>query len=420
MKKPERVQIQNIFRSKVNRLLLLYALLVGSCSTNPYEGSINLRQDNPISLSDLFSEVRLVTLETTSESLISQIRQIAFHQSRFYILDSKQQMIFCFDKNGKFIFRISAQGNGPGEYNYLTDINVDTENGQLMLLDPAVARVHYYDLDGNFLKTVRIVTEKVMGLNRTFAINDSILLIASVTYEQFLFYNLNQVRVDTAYYTFDVPSTLEGFTPLNNVYQLEGRTYALPGLSQEMIDVSDISPVPYFTWCFGPDNNSEEQINRLLQEIRALQPMSGRLFHPLQAVGPGRILNHHIMAVFETPRFRIALVEYNNQLKHVVIDKKQEKIHVFHAFKEGIVLPGSFYSKHDFIIDFYPGMHHEAVSEEIRERMKSFYTDFPDELFDRRYSIFKPEILSEADKKTLNNHDEMTDNPVLVVYKFRE
>ena len=420
MKTLTRVQIENIFKSRVNSLLFLYALLVGSCSTQPHEGSINLRQDNPIPLAEMFSDVRLVTLETTSESLISQIRQIAYHQSRFYILDSQQQMIFCFDENGKFIFRIAAQGNGPGEYNYLTDINVDAQKGQLMLLDPAVARVHYYDLDGNFLQTVRIITEKVMGLNRTFAINDSILLITSITYEQLVFYNLNKAQVDSAYYSWDVQSTLEGFTPMRNVYQLEGSTFVLPGLSQEMMDVSDIRPVPYFAWCFGTDNNSDEQISRLLQEIRALEPMSGRLMHPMQGVGQGKILNHHIMGVSETPRFRIALVEHNNQLKHVVIDKMEDKTHVFHTFKEGVVLPGSFYLKHDFAIDFYPGMHHNPVSEERRERFKSYYPGFPDELFDRQSSSFKPEILSDADQKIFNNHDEMDENPMLIVYRFRE
>jgi len=420
MKTLTRVQIENFFKSRVNRLLLLYALLMGSCSSQPHEGSIDLRRDNPIPLSEMFSEVRLVTLETTSESLISDITQIAYHESRFYILDSRQQMIFCFDENGKFIFRIAAQGNGPGEYNYLTDINVDAKKGQLMLLDPAVARVHYYDLDGNFLKTVRIVTEKVMGLNRTFAINDSILLIASITYEQLLFYNLNQAQVDTAYYTWDVPSTLKGFLPTENVYQLEGRTYALPALSREMMDVSEIHPVPYFTWCFGPDNNSEEQITRLLEEIRGVQPRTAQLMFAFQSVGPGKILNHHITGVFETPRFRIALVEHNNQMKHVVIDKKDEKTYVFQTFEEGIILHPYFYMKHDYVIDCYPCMHYNHITDERRQQMKSFYSDFPDEYFDRFYLTFKPEILSEADRKIISNHDEMADNPVLVVYKFRE
>ena len=126
------------------------------------------------------------------------------------------------------------------------------------------------------------------------------------------------------------------------------------------------------------------------------------------------------MGVFETPRFRIALVEHNNQRKHVVMDKKDKKTHVFQTFEEGIILHPYFYMKHDYVIDCYPCIHYNHITDERRQQMKSFYSDFPDEYFDRYNFTFNPEILSEADQKILNNHDEMTDNPVLVVYKFRE
>ena len=414
------VKIKNILIQAIGKLVLLFAVLMVSCTTHSHEGSINLHQDNSIPLSELFSEVRLLPLETTPESFISQIREIVYHQSRFYILDSRLQKIFCFDENGKFLFRIAAQGKGPGEYSFIQSINVDAANQQLMLLDPATARVHYFDLDGNFVQTVRIITDKVMGLNRTFAINDSILLVASITYEQLLFYNLNQAKVDTAYYSWDVPSTLEGFMPGRNVYQLEGRTYALPALGREIMDVSDIEPIPYYTWCFGPDNNSDEQINRLLEEIRGLQPMSAKLMFPFQAVGPGKILNHHIMGVFETSRFRIAVVEHNNQLKHVVIDKQLDKTHVFQTFEEGIIMP-LFHNLHSrYAIDFYTNDTQLAYSEERKARIKSYYPDFPDEAFDRQPQTFTIEILNEADRQIISNHDEMTNNPVLVLYRFRE
>ena len=49
----------------------------------------NLDERDEISTKDLFSEIQLIPLETTPESLIRNITQIKFFEDRYYIRDPK-------------------------------------------------------------------------------------------------------------------------------------------------------------------------------------------------------------------------------------------------------------------------------------------------------------------------------------------
>ena len=81
-------------------------LLFFSCNKkdNTYQGkvlSVELKE-NELDPSHLFSKVEIIPLETTDESLITSIHQIIEYNNRFYILDDRIYVLFCFDKSGKF------------------------------------------------------------------------------------------------------------------------------------------------------------------------------------------------------------------------------------------------------------------------------------------------------------------------------
>ena len=59
--------------------------------------TVNLDERDEISTKDLFSEIQLIPLETTPESLIRNITQIKFFEDRYYIHDYSRSQIFVFD-----------------------------------------------------------------------------------------------------------------------------------------------------------------------------------------------------------------------------------------------------------------------------------------------------------------------------------
>ncbi len=165
--------------------MLITTLLFLGCSEEKAATSFDLTQDNPISVFDMFSEVSLIRLETTPESMIRDIWKVIYHKSHYYVLDRFSQQVFCFDEEGDFVFKISAQGKGPGEYHDINSIGVDTYNDRLILLDPVMQRVLLFDMNGNFIETHSIPTEMTMGYLQVFALNDSILLFTSITNNSF-------------------------------------------------------------------------------------------------------------------------------------------------------------------------------------------------------------------------------------------
>jgi len=388
-------------------IVFLFSLFLPyACQHRPSD-SIDLTREVPMSVFDLYSRVETIQLETPPDALIGSIRKIEYYDGFYYIIDVVTQQIFCFDKDGSFIFKIDDQGKGPGEYNYISDFAIDRHNNRMIVLEPPLGRVLIFDLKGNHISTRRIDTGKVMGFNKVFPINDSILLITSITYEQLVFYCLEEDKVIHTDFEIPVPGSLNPVGPQYYVYQFNGGTYALKALSREVYDISEVEPVPYFTWCFGENNNSDGQIDRLIDE-KTQKAREGGFTWRGELVGRGKILTKYIWKLFENSRFRFALLEYDNDFRHVVIDKESDETYVFSNFTEGISLAYNNSIQSDRVIAYETG---------TPERLQS---NRGEEFAHRRLDHFTMDILPEEDRKIVENHDEMHENPFLVVYFFKE
>lgn len=399
----------------LNRLALFFfsGIVFLSCTTSDYSSSIDLTKNHTVSVFDVFSDVKVIKLETMENNLINEIRRIQYYDSRYFILDERSQQIFCFDEDGSFVYKIDSQGRGQGEYHYITDFSIDEKNKQMVVLDPVVQRVHFFDLNGSFLSSHDIKSEKVLGLNKVYPLRDSLLLLISNTFERLQFFSLKDEKIIYADFTYDVPSTLHAFSPTDHIYFFDDKVLFLVPLSCEIVDVSVMVPEPYFTWCFGSNNNSEEQINRLLEEINVKMEIPEYILLPWQAVGKNKTLNHHIVKSFENNRLKIAAVEFDNDYKFVVIDKTNNQTLVFNSFKEGMRFPYE-HIQSDKVITFYkPEFGPREMSIIEREGLQDYF-------FGRNQSVYVPDILREDCRKIVENHDPITDNPFLVVYKFKE
>jgi hypothetical protein len=78
--------------------------------------------------------------------------EVIEHNEHLYIYDIHTAKAFIFDDKGKFVRQVSRQGQGPGEYSWLTSISVDKKNDVLHLIEP-VTRFHNFTLDGKYIET---------------------------------------------------------------------------------------------------------------------------------------------------------------------------------------------------------------------------------------------------------------------------
>jgi hypothetical protein len=150
---------------RVKRLCLLLIFL--SLSVDVYSqgkidsaGMTTLRIDpqsaRGANVSDVFSEVKFIPLETTKESLFGSISDLKIIKNQFVIYDYDTRSILIFANNGKFKTKIDAsripKDDGdkakPELYGYQTTV----ENGDTLLVIPTRRYFFYFDLTGKLVK----------------------------------------------------------------------------------------------------------------------------------------------------------------------------------------------------------------------------------------------------------------------------
>lgn len=105
---------------------------------------INLAKE--LDYNDYFVSVSLIPLETNEESLIAQIDKLYITDKHIVIFDQKAMNILLFGINGKFINKIGDKGNGPGEYLFFNDIQLDKNNSMIYAHERFQNCIHKYDL----------------------------------------------------------------------------------------------------------------------------------------------------------------------------------------------------------------------------------------------------------------------------------
>jgi hypothetical protein len=154
--------------TKYFTLFAAIILLFGACNTGSYPAFVDadnalvvsIKRDDilkNVKLSDFITDVRIVPLETTSESLIGQLDQIDFSNGDIVVLDyRKARAVYRFSKDGKFLNQIAQRGQGPGEHSALGDISVNPNNpNEIAILDQG-RKILIYKPDNTFLREIRV------------------------------------------------------------------------------------------------------------------------------------------------------------------------------------------------------------------------------------------------------------------------
>lgn len=141
-------------------IFILGLLLIG-CNSNQQESanhstihlSENVMEVAKLPLSDAVQKVDIVPLETTDESLLNDLGFVEVTDNSIFIYQRRTSEILRFSRDGKFLNKIGKQGQGPGEYTYISGLQIDENKGEVYAI--AVANgVLVYDLEGTFKRQV--------------------------------------------------------------------------------------------------------------------------------------------------------------------------------------------------------------------------------------------------------------------------
>ncbi len=117
--------------------------------------------------------------EGRKEYMFSEIGTITVDDGeRIYVSDRKEIHIKVFDKDGVYLNTIGRKGQGPGEFESISGIQI-THHPELMVFDMNIRRLSFFSLDGEFIRLKSIgeiqALELKMNSNENF-IADAVIL----------------------------------------------------------------------------------------------------------------------------------------------------------------------------------------------------------------------------------------------------
>ena len=139
-----------LFCLKLSLNLLCFYLLGCSSSNEKVITTFDIpKEAQPnFALSEIAESVEYISLETSDESFLSLIQEVKFYKDKFYVGDAGGK-ILVFDTNGKFLYRIGTEGEGPGEFFYVSSFVIDEKSEQLYLASGR--RLIAYTVDNEYV-----------------------------------------------------------------------------------------------------------------------------------------------------------------------------------------------------------------------------------------------------------------------------
>ncbi|MDR1745975.1 MAG: 6-bladed beta-propeller [Tannerella sp.] len=114
--------------------------------------AVNPMNSLTVTLNDLYSDCAFIKLETVSESLLSGVNSLYVFNNRIYIYNNRNGGgIYCFDMQGKYLYKIANIGQGPGETTFMMDFCIDESNDRMWIADNYM-KILKYDLNGHFIQ----------------------------------------------------------------------------------------------------------------------------------------------------------------------------------------------------------------------------------------------------------------------------
>ena len=115
---------------------------------------INIDNATTLNPKENFYEVCCIPLQTSQNSLIGEISKLYITNEYIIVVDQKYNNLLQFNKNGQFIRKIGAKGQGPNEYIMFNDVVFDYDTQKIYAYERYSKTMHVYNLNGELVETI--------------------------------------------------------------------------------------------------------------------------------------------------------------------------------------------------------------------------------------------------------------------------
>lgn len=156
-------------------------LLIGCSEMIDIEDStINFDQQKVDSLSSLIEGYKIIPLSNQKDYLTKQILKIQSENQKLFVLDrqSMSGRILIFDENGKAATKIDSEGRGPGEYIQIADFDLNLQEKEVIIADPANKKILRFSYSGTHLGS-KSVNHWIKNIDQLYLENNDPIVVTS-------------------------------------------------------------------------------------------------------------------------------------------------------------------------------------------------------------------------------------------------
>ena len=273
--------------------------------------------EHPIKLSEIIDTIEYLELKTPEDMIITTIHGIRPVED--FLLIKARQVLYKFTHMGDYVCTLGGKGQGPGEYTGVYDFDVDFRLRRIVVADDG--KTHYYDFEGNYLKS-----EKTETITR-FALTDTLKWICKPSPQIYPFrYVVLNANGDTLRTitnpNYGKSSRNEGgvygyrSTRECQFYRYQGQLYTKGQLDEDTVfRVEGIHRIPHIAFDFGSLHLPDQYAS----------------WYDYEAFEKNAMNYWQVPAVFEDDRYIYATVQRarwdddGDDFRYVMYDKKERK-----------------------------------------------------------------------------------------------
>lgn len=281
-------------------------------------------------LSDISTNVQYFPLQTTKNSLIGYVDKIVTCGNNIYIKNSYSE-ILCFDLEGNFLFKLNKTGRGPGEYSYITDFDISSDNKTLISLSNGKILIfNNNNYEFVFTKSINLKPPFPSKIDFLPGTNNILLSIDPMTGLEnsltlLIDFNGDTILLKPNYYRFEKKDKFIRGVANESLHYKFGKVLCF---KEEFCDTV------YFI---------DKELNRFLP--RLIIDSQGKGLSPIVRYDSEYAKNHGnqiywVKSIMEMPRFIIYTFEHNMSRYKVLYDKsieKKFKVAFIDALKDDII-----------------------------------------------------------------------------------
>ncbi|WP_455674321.1 6-bladed beta-propeller [Phocaeicola sp.] len=370
-------------------IALLMVCLMGCHSTKEKSEYPILAVDlnsAPAQMSDLFSKIEVIPLETSDSSLLTHPGKILDYKNLYFIFDLGTRKVSVYNYSGIYLYNIGSIGNGPGEYTYISDISINEEEGIIHLLAPFGYYLDY-STEGIFIEK-KVLPSENSNYQFLCDFNGSLLTWTSPSDNKSNCISVIHPQSMEIENTFGKGACiLKKFS--NNLYSYGNSIYHAQTLeSNNVYEVSKDSLKLAYRWDFGKDNIDMYNLGLTFEDDENIQVEEAKRLRKYIEDGT---IPYWIPRQFQNDKYYFANLRFAPWTnKNIFYRKSDHKYFILGKDKDDIQLfPVAFTNKYMMCVELY----HEEY-----EKYKS--------------------VLSEEEYRKLEALNE-DDNPCLIKFYFK-